>query len=114
MDFLDSFHGRQLSDKDTNELDIWRIRCLLAVSWSTGMSGIMLVPLYVMAGVNLMAFTLFSGSALLVVTPSIYQRRYLDDQQCSVVVAATAVLVMTILTTGSGGFPAGLAPGIQR
>lgn len=110
--FMDSFHGRNLSDKDTNELDIWRIRCLITVAWSTGLSGALLVPLYLMAGVYLLASTLLMGSILLLTIPGLL--RYWNDRQCSRIVALVSVLVMTILTTGSGGFPNGLAPGIQR
>lgn len=112
--FLDSFHGRQLTDANTNELDIWRIRCLLTVSWTTALSGVLLVPLYILAGVYTLAATLATGCAMLLAVPWAYQRRYGTHRQCSWVVAVVAVWVMTVLTAGSGGFPVGLAPGIQR
>lgn len=113
VDFIDSFHGLKIS-KDNNDLAIWRVRCLVAVSWTTASSGGMLVPLYFAASANFLGFVLLAGCVLLMIAPYLYRIRLLSHDATAQLVAITSVSVMTVLTAGSGGFPSGLAPGIQR
>jgi signal transduction histidine kinase/CheY-like chemotaxis protein len=128
--YLDSFHGvvagkisgsgssggPGIGVKRANELDVWRLRSLVLVSWSTGISGAMLVPLYLLgnSASQILGCILIAGASILIVTPFLFRSKRISQDGAAQLVAITCCFVMTILTIASGGFPMGLAPGIQR